>query len=66
MVVLKKVKKGADPTVARTKSNSRGRWDIHKARAHGRYYSIAKSKTVITLVGLIIQCLPDRSNVLRV
>ncbi|MGH2807756.1 MAG: hypothetical protein ACRDKT_10835 [Actinomycetota bacterium] len=45
-VILKKVKRGPDKTVGRTRTNPRGRWSIKEEGARGRYYAKTPKRNV--------------------
>ena len=44
VVVLRQVKEGADPRVARTRTDSEGRWRIDVSVGAGRFYAVARYK----------------------
>jgi hypothetical protein len=69
-VRLKKVKKGADPTVGKDTSGSDGSWSIKKTNGrrfpNGKYYAIAKPKTLTTIGGDQVDCQKGKSKTRKV
>lgn len=64
-VVVKKVRRGPDRTVARDTTNRRGKWaKAHRKGRRGRYYAIARRKTFSTPNANVV-CRRARSRTIR-
>ena len=64
-VLIKKVRRGPDRTIARRLSDGRGRFSAVKRRVRGRFYAVAPPRTIETPT-VITQCERGRSNTIRV
>ncbi|MGH2808034.1 MAG: hypothetical protein ACRDKT_12255 [Actinomycetota bacterium] len=63
---IKKVRRGRDRTVASARTDRRGRFQAFERRARGRYYAIARAKTITRRDGSQVDCLRARSRTIRV
>ncbi|MGH2694084.1 MAG: choice-of-anchor Q domain-containing protein [Actinomycetota bacterium] len=65
-VVVKKVRRGPDRTVARDLTNNRGRWsEPHLTGGEGRYYARARRKVFTNAFGDTIVCRRARSRTIE-
>jgi hypothetical protein len=65
-VLLKRKKKGRDPTIGSTTTDTRGRYKIASAGAKGKYYAIVSKTTEVTEQGDTLVCQRDKSPTTRV
>jgi hypothetical protein len=64
MVLIRKVRRGRDRTVARDRTDNRGRFAAFERRANGRYYAVVAAKTIETQ-DLVTHCERGRSRTKR-
>ncbi len=64
-VILKRETRGEDVTEGTTKSNRRGGWQIAFKQPRGRFYAIAKAKTVTNAEGDTSRCRKGESKTIR-
>lgn len=64
-VTIKKVKRGADPTVAKTTTNTKGKYTAPARQANGRFYAKVSKATVENDDGETITCGAARSRAIR-
>jgi hypothetical protein len=65
LVLIKKVRRGPDRTVARDRTNNAGNFAARERRARGRFYAIVAAKTIETPT-TITHCQRARSRTTRV
>ncbi|MEA2453287.1 MAG: hypothetical protein QOG04_1997, partial [Actinomycetota bacterium] len=65
-VLLKRKKKGRDPTIGSTTTNTRGSYKIRSANAKGKYYAIVAKTTQVTEEGDTLICKRDTSPTIKV
>ncbi|MDQ4124687.1 MAG: hypothetical protein M3134_03675 [Actinomycetota bacterium] len=64
-VTIKKVKRGADPTVGTATTNTKGKYTAPARRANGRFYAKVSKATVENQNGETITCGAARSRTIR-
>jgi hypothetical protein len=65
-VTVKRKKKGRDPVIGTTTTNSHGKYKVNFRNAHGRFYANVAAKTYFNGNGDEFDCNPDRSPTIRV
>ena len=63
--MIKKVKRGADPTVGKATTNTKGRYSAPARQANGRFYSKVSKATVENDDGETITCGAARSRAIK-
>lgn len=64
-VTIKKVKRGADPTVAKATTNTKGKYTAPARKANGRFYAKVSAATTENRDGESVKCSAARSRAIK-